>query len=285
MYVFLLFLYLITPSLENVTVSLTISDEGNIIEVVERDAYSLPFHTGLFFNHAKLQRLLNQIDEATYKRPIDATIADDNSIINEQLGSRMDRVALTEAILRFFYSGVSNQIEVPKEIVHPKVDRELLLKIRDKKMGEYETYFKKANVERTHNIELSTKAINNYVVLPGEQFSFNKVVGERTKERGYKKAPVIVKGEIEEDIGGGICQVSSTLFNAVNLKGIEIIERYSHSRSVPYVPPGKDATVSWWGPDFVFKNKYDQPILIRAQAIEGRMIIRIYSSSEAKPTN
>src|SRR5699024_8549970 len=102
-----------------------------------------------------------------------------------------------------------------------------------------------------------------------ETFSFNNVVGKRTKEKGYKKAPVIVKGELAEDIGGGICQVSSTLFNAVNLQGIEIVERYSHSREVPYVPPGKDATVSWWGPDFVFKNRYSHPVLIRAIVEKG----------------
>lgn len=73
--------------------------------------------------------------------------------------------------------------------------------------------------------------------------------------------------------------MSSILFNAVNLKGIEIIERYSHSREVPYVPPGQDAMVSWWGPDFVFKNKYRQPIFIRAQATNGKVRIQIYSTS------
>src|SRR5699024_7644450 len=106
--------------------------------------------------------------------------------------------------------------------------------------GSYVTYFKETNKERSHNIRLSTEAINNHVVFPNDEFSFNEVVGERTKEKGYMKAPVIVKGELSEDIGGGICQVSSTLFNAVDLKGIQTVERYSHSRSVPYVPQGQD---------------------------------------------
>src|SRR5699024_2272393 len=89
---------------------------------------------------------------------------------------------------------------------------------------------------------------------------------------------VIVKGELSEGIGGGICQVSSTLYNAVDLVGLDIVKRYSHSRSVPYVPPGRDATVSWFGPDFVFKNPYNQPILIRAFAKDGNMIVTLYSS-------
>ena len=74
--------------------------------------------------------------------------------------------------------------------------------------------------------------------------------------------------------------MSSTLFNAADRSGLKILERYSHSKQVPYVPPGRDATVSWYGPDFTFKNKYNQPILIRAKAYPGKMIVLIYSSDE-----
>ncbi len=84
---------------------------------------------------------------------------------------------------------------------------------------------------------MAAEAIDNHVVFPGESFSFNETVGERTKEKGYQRAPVIIEGELAEDIGGGICQVSSTLYNAVDIDGMEIVERYSHSRSVPYVRP------------------------------------------------
>jgi vancomycin resistance protein YoaR len=125
---------------------------------------------------------------------------------------------------------------------------------------------------------LATEKINNTVVFPGEVFSFNGVVGKRTKEKGYKKAPVIVKGELSEDIGGGICQVSSTLFNAVDQAGVIILERYHHSKRVPYVPQGRDATVSWYGPDFTFRNAYNQPLLIRAKILGGQVIITVHSS-------
>src|SRR5699024_4389198 len=124
-------------------------------------------------------------------------------------------------------------------------------------------------------------AIDSHVVFPGETFSFNKIVGKRTEEKGYKRAPVIVKGELAEDIGGGIRQTSSTLYNAVDLKGIEIVERYSHSRTVPYVPYGRDATVAWCGRDLSSKNKLHQPILIRAKAANGKMEINFFSFVDA----
>lgn len=140
------------------------------------------------------------------------------------------------------------------------------------------TYFNSSNKSRSHNISLSAKAIDNHVVFPNETFSFNQVVGMRTRNKGYKSAPIIVKGELSEGVGGGICQVSSTLFNAVDRAGLQIVQRYSHTRSVPYVPPGRDATVSWGGPDFRFQNQYNQPILIRAKRYGGSMIITLYSS-------
>lgn len=121
--------------------------------------------------------------------------------------------------MTYFYDNRPAEIEVPRLTVYPKVDSEVLADIRTQQIGRYVTYFNSFNKERSHNISLATEAINNHVVFPGETFSFNKVVGKRTAERGYLSAPVIVKGELAEGIGGGICQVSSTLFNAVDKAG------------------------------------------------------------------
>ena len=127
-------------------------------------------------------------------------------------------------------------MDIPVRTVYPRVDSEVLANIRTQMLGHYVTYFNSRNKERSHNIFLAAEAINNQVVFPGETFSFNQIVGKRTKEKGYLSAPIIVRGELAEGIGGGICQVSSTLFNAVDRSGLHILQRYSHSKRVPYVP-------------------------------------------------
>lgn len=253
-----------------------------IVKQDEEQVYTIDRHTYAFFyfiNEAKLGQLLDELNEKVYQKPIDAKLNDKGEIISGKPGKTLDRQAFHLAFRKFIHQGEPTEIEIPVKSIYPRVDSELLSEIREKEIGSYTTYFQKNNKERTHNIKLAAAAIDSHVVFPGETFSFNKIVGKRTKEKGYKQAPVIVKGELAEDIGGGICQTSSTLYNAVDLEGIEIVERYSHSRSVPYVPPGRDATVSWWGPDFSFKNKLPQPILIRAKATGGKMKIDVYTSA------
>lgn len=253
-----------------------------IVKQDEEQVYTIDRHTYAFFyfiNEAKLGQLLDELNEKVYQKPIDAKLNDKGEIISGKPGKTLDRQAFHLAFRKFIHQGEPTEIEIPVKSIYPRVDSELLSEIREKEIGSYTTYFQKNNKERTHNIKLAAAAIDSHVVFPGETFSFNKIVGKRTKEKGYKQAPVIVKGELAEDIGGGICQTSSTLYNAVDLEGIEIVERYSHSRSVPYVPPGRDATVSWWGPDFSFKNKLPHPILIRAKATGGKMKIDVYTSA------
>ncbi|GAB3064318.1 VanW family protein [Virgibacillus ainsalahensis] len=274
-------LLLSIPS-HQVLASLDLTDNNVTMEKVEVEQYALPHLDKLFIDESRLNFLIKILEEKLHKEPVNAKLDKKGEIIEGEPGITIDKRKFHILFREAFYSETTTKLEVPKRYVYPRVDRALLKDIRVKELGSYVTNFRKTNTERSHNIDLSTKAINNHVVFPGETFSFNDIVGERTAERGYKRAPVIVKGELAEDIGGGICQVSSTLFNAVDLKGIQIVERYAHSREVPYVPPGRDATVSWWGPDFVFKNLYNEPILIRAQADNGRMDVRIFSSETAE---
>ncbi|HLR68042.1 MAG TPA: VanW family protein [Virgibacillus sp.] len=253
---------------------LLVKKDGEVVQTIDPGEYAFSF----IINESKLEVLLDQLNDQVYQKPVDASLDDEGNIVSGKPGTALDKRAFELAFRKFVYQGKPSEMELPMRRVYPRVDSELLSEIREKEIGDYVTHFKKDNKERVTNIKLATDAINNQVVFPGETFSFNKTVGERTEEKGYKRAPVIEEGELTEDIGGGICQLSSTLYNAVDVKGIEIVERYSHSRSVPYVPPGRDATVSWWGPDFSFKNKLSQPILIRAKADDGEMRIKIYSS-------
>lgn len=177
----------------------------------------------------------------------------------------------------------NKEMILPIYETYPTVTEDDLKEIKESLISHYTTYFPNSQGRPT-NIKLSSQAIDHYVVGPNEVFSFNQVVGQRTRELGYQEAPVIVNKELVTGIGGGICQTSSTLYNAVDLAGLEIVERHAHSREVSYVPANRDATVAWGGPDFKFRNQYDFPILISAYtSIENGMIeVQIYASREAE---
>lgn len=142
-------------------------------------------------------------------------------------------------------------------------------------LSTYTTRYNTSNVNRSHNLEIATNKLNNVVVLPGEVFSYNKVVGERSISAGYKEAIVYTSNGIENGIGGGICQVSSTLYNAIVQADLDVVERKNHRYSVSYVPLGCDATVAYGSIDFKFKNTRNYPIKIQASAKRGVVSISI----------
>jgi vancomycin resistance protein YoaR len=258
--------------------SLSVTHQGQTIASVNQADITMPLLDVPIMDVDKYNQFVEKIERQVYQKPVNATMDEQGKILPGRVGYKLYDQAFKEKFYSFLYSGRAYKLEVPLLAIHPRVDSELLAEIREKKIGEYRTYFNVNNKNRSNNISLATEAINNYVVFPGEVFSFNQVVGKRSAEKGYLLARVIVKGEFSEGIGGGICQVSSTLFNAIDNAGLETIQRYSHTRSVPYVPSGRDATVSWYGPDFSFKNKYNQPILIRAKTQGGMVSIMVYSS-------
>ena len=135
------------------------------------------------------------------------------------------------------------------------------------------TSYSSSSEERKHNIKLASKSIDNTLVDVGGEFSFNLVVGERTEKRGYQKSKVIVNGEFIDGVGGGVCQVSTTLYNAVLLAGLEIVEYHPHSLPVSYVAPSFDAMVNSSYADLRFRNNTKNPIIIRAYA--DNSVVRI----------
>ena len=133
-----------------------------------------------------------------------------------------------------------------------------------KTLATYTTYFDASNTNRSTNLRLAIKSINGTVLQPGDTFSFNGVVGERTAARGYKTAIVFEGGQSVPGLGGGICQVSSTLFNAALMANQKIVERHYHSATISYVPLGRDATVAYGSKDFKFRNNKSVPVKIEA---------------------
>ncbi|RTE11529.1 VanW family protein [Paenibacillus whitsoniae] len=251
---------------------------GQRAAIIQREPYTTRLLDIPLVDPVKLERLVGQMEKAVYRKPINATIGDNGGIVKESPGARLNRQAFIDQFYANYYAREPLVITIPFQAIYPKVDSELLASIRVRPIGYYVTYFNSRNHHRFTNLKLAAQAINNYVVLPGETFSFNQVVGMRTRGRGYMSAKVIVRGEFSEGIGGGICQISSTLYNAVDRAGLRIIERYSHSRSVPYVPHGRDATVNWGGPDFSFRNDYNEAVLIRAHAGGGQVVVQLFSS-------
>lgn len=143
-------------------------------------------------------------------------------------------------------------------------------------LGSFSTTYSTKNTNRSTNIRLASSKINGTVLMPGDTFSYNQVVGKRTTAAGYKSAAVYANGEVTTGIGGGICQVSSTLYNAVLYANLEIIARTNHGFNPGYVKAGRDATVSWGGPDFKFKNNRDYPIKIVCSGTGGKINFQIF---------
>jgi vancomycin resistance protein YoaR len=149
-------------------------------------------------------------------------------------------------------------------------------------IASYTTSFDASNYNRSRNVGLATKALNNSLVKPGEVFSFNKRVGPRTAKKGYREALVIVANEFVPGLGGGVCQVSSTLYNTVLLAGLEIVERSSHSLPIAYVPLGRDATVSYGIQDFKFRNNSEHHIYIKTSVGRSSITMKIFGNLQQR---
>ena len=183
-------------------------------------------------------------------------------------GLRVEAPALCRSLSKAAPGGA---VRLPVEVRQPEISAEHLREalFRDV-LGTYQTEVG-GSASRRGNVALSAAAVDTTVLLPGETFDYNQVVGERTRARGYGAAPAYVNGETVEEIGGGICQTSSTLYAAALLADLQITARSAHRYVSSYIPLGMDATVSWGGPEFCFRNDTRYPIQIQA-AVEGRTL-------------
>ncbi|HJJ05568.1 MAG TPA: VanW family protein [Clostridiaceae bacterium] len=170
---------------------------------------------------------------------------------------------------------------IPLKITKPKVTTDSLGdEAFPNRLATYSTKYSTADVNRTTNIKISVNKINGVVLLPGEEFSYNKVLGPRTPQAGYKLGAAYIGGKVVSDYGGGVCQTSSTLYNAVLLSNLEITSRTSHYFAAAYVPVSRDATVYWPSLDFKFKNNRKYPIKIKAYTSNGVIKVEIFGTAE-----
>lgn len=147
-------------------------------------------------------------------------------------------------------------------------------------LATFSTKYQASNVNRTTNLRLAANKINGTVLLPGEEFSYNKTVGERTVAAGFKMAATFSGGKVVDGLGGGICQISTTLYDAVVMANLDITERRNHQFVTSYVGGGKDATVVWGSQDFKFKNTRKYPIRITATVQGGVATVQVWGQKE-----
>ena len=210
-----------------------------------------------------------------HKNPVDAYYTTDPYVVYPSSNGIDFAISIDEA--RSLISNYQEEYSIPLKILHPNVTTN---QIGDDafpdQLSKFSTSFSSSNYSRSTNISLAAQKLNGVVIMPGETFSYNQTVGQRTKAAGFKEAPAYLNGQVVQEVGGGICQVSSTLYNAVLYSNLEIVERYNHGFKPSYVKPGLDATVSWGGPDFKFKNNRNYPIRIKTDTSGKVLKIYIY---------
>ena len=216
---------------------------------------------------------LPSVYQSNCLEPVDAVLDETTYVASKEIlgyGFPLDEVQK-----QLDRAGEGQTIQVDFQILYPKQWKALLEKdlfrdvLAEKKTAHTD------NADRTRNLELACAAIDGYLIKPGATFSFNDVVGERTAEKGYREATVYYAGASVPGLGGGVCQVSSTLYYGALYADLEIVDRHLHQFAVDYVPLGMDATVQWGYLDFQFRNNTDYPIRIAASVHDGYVDIAL----------
>ncbi|MCW5937473.1 MAG: VanW family protein [Fimbriimonadaceae bacterium] len=231
------------------------------------------------YRNGGLASLRSQI-AAALPKPSPAKVSWDGKAVRtvpESVSYEVDDQSLKQRLMDAVFTGDS--VQVPLRSAKPRVSNEDLAKIKEV-VASYTTNYSEGNVNRASNIRVAASKIDGVILMPGESFSFNGHLGRRTEENGFKLAGVYVSGRHDFDIGGGICQVSTTLYNAVLYANLKVKTRFNHSLPVAYVPLGRDATVSYPAPDFAFENSFSTPIALSAQAGRGSITFRILGTKD-----
>lgn len=225
------------------------------------------------YRRDKLEAFIKKIKKEIDSDARNATISYENGNIDmkkSNIGVKVDVAKNLEIAEYYIKQKKFGIIELVVEETIPHILYDEIKEISSE-LSSYKTSFNINDRNRTDNIRLAAKRLDNRILLPGESFSMNESLGPRTLENGYKEAPIMLKSELVMGTGGGICQVSSTLYNAVLLSGLDVIERVHHSAPLSYISAGRDATVNEDSIDFRFVNSLDYPICIQAD-VEGKIL-------------
>ncbi len=226
-------------------------------------------------NPINIEKIRNEI----YKEPKDAYVERNPTKVHVEEDGIDFGISLEEA--KKLIQEDKEEYEIPLKITQAKKKlSDLGEEAFSEQIATFSTIYDASARNRAHNVELATKKINGIIIRPGETFSYNKTVGSRTIEAGWKEGTAYIAGKVVPSVGGGVCQVSSTLYNTALLANLEITERTNHTFTVDYVAASRDATVYYGSLDFCFKNTRTYPIKIVATAQNGVCKISIYGIKE-----
>ena len=222
---------------------------------------------------------LQKIHDEIYKEPKDAYVEKNPTVVHTEVDGVDFKISMEEA--KKLLEEDKEEYTIPLKITKPeKTMSNLGEEAIPDLISTFSTRFDASNYNRNVNIKLATQKTNGTILLPGEKFSFNKIVGSRTIEAGFKEGTAYVGGKIVPSVGGGVCQVSSTIYNTALLANLEIVERSNHMFTTGYVAESRDATVYYGSLDFVFKNTRKYPIKIVASVNGGVCKVSIYGIKE-----
>ncbi len=228
-----------------------------------------------------LKAVVKRIEKNVYLAPLDAKLSVNTNaeqvfkITPERVGCKLDSVALHNEIIAAYLKNDVLKISVPTTTLLPKVfakDFEKYTNLR----ADFSTNIASSSQDRKHNIKNALNSLNKVEIAPNQTFSFNKTVGRRTQANGYREAKIIVNNEFVDGLGGGVCQVSTTLYNSALLAGLDIVEANKHSKQIKYVKYGFDAMVNFGSSDLKFKNNTNEKITIITTYSPTSARIRIY---------
>ena len=236
------------------------------------------------YDEKKLNKYLMELNKKIYKKPKNATIRINNGqiiITKEKNGYKLNKDKLKNTLVEKIVNMDCSEEIIPIITIKPVYLYEDLSKI-DTVLGRFETYFNSQNYNRSTNIKLAASATTNILLNQGEVFSFNSNIQNSDIGKYLKEAPVIINGKSEKGRGGGMCQVSSTIYNAALYSGMSIISVRNHSIPSPYIEKGRDATVSGGIIDLKFKNNYKTPVYIYNQVMGNKIVCTIYGNKRDK---
>lgn len=255
-------------------------DKLKDIKKIKDNGMDIPLES--HYEKEKINTIVADIAQEMNKEPVEAIFKFNGGNIKieeEVMGRELQENKLINEINENIY--ILEDIDMEFDEIQPKLTKQALSRINGV-IGEYSTSFRGSTLDRIENIKLSARSLSGKMLLPGEDLSYNNTTGPRESKFGYKEANVIFEGELTPGVGGGVCQTSTTMYNALLLSNLTILERHPHSLPPAYVKYGQDAAVAYGYLDLKFRNDFDYPIYIDTKTTNERVYIYIYGDLKAK---